>query len=258
MRFYRPKFQLAALQPPQDRLVSKLGGSPWGFPQSRWSICNDCGQPMSMVAQLEHAPPMIDIGLSGSALHLFYCANLLCMSYGDPSSCDAVILTCEEIGTGLTEQPLNKDGERVVNDEVWISGWDAHDDIVKAEQIPSFYDEQTFAGLPEETAHPYNFELAWYTKAGGVPYWTGHGVTLDPDYTPCPPFELLLQFHETVYLEDDVAIEDLADTSINLYQHERFGEASYCVNFANLGTGTGFVFIDRTASPPLVRWHWSP
>ncbi|SFB42631.1 hypothetical protein SAMN03159496_03603 [Rhizobium sp. NFR07] len=258
MRFYRPKFQLAALQPPQDRLVSKLGGRPWGFPQSRWSICSDCGDPMSMVAQLEHALPMIDLGVPGSVLHLFYCANMLCMSYGDPTSCEAVVLRCEEISSGLTEQPLNKDGEQVVNDEVWIAGWGTHDDPVTLQQLPSFYHDQAHRKLPEEIAHPYDFDLGWYTKAGGAPYWTGHGVTLDPSHTPFPPFELLLQIHETVYLEGEVPVEELVDNSINLFEHTSFDRVAYCVNFANLGTGTGFIFIDRSSTPPLVRWHWSP
>jgi len=30
VHLYRPKFVLAALQPPQDRLLSKLGGQPCG------------------------------------------------------------------------------------------------------------------------------------------------------------------------------------------------------------------------------------
>jgi hypothetical protein len=258
MRFYRPKLQLAALQPPQDRLVSKLGGRPWGFPQSRWPSCSDCGHPMSMVAQLEHATPMVDLGTPGSVLHLFYCANLLCMSYGEPNSCEAVVLQCEEIGRGLTEQPLNEDGEQVINDEVLICGWETHEDPVTPEQLPLFYDDQAHRGLREEIAHPYDFNLGWYTKAGGVPYWTGHGVTLEPSHTPCPPFELLLQIHETVYLEGSVPMEELADTSINVFEHTNFDSVSYGVNFANLGTGTGFIFIDRSQTPALVRWHWSP
>jgi len=83
MRFYRPVMTLAALQPAQDRLLSKLGGHPWGFPQQRWPICADCGSPMSMVAQIEHSPPAIDLGQPGAVLHLFSCADLLCPHFGD-------------------------------------------------------------------------------------------------------------------------------------------------------------------------------
>src|SRR5215472_685213 len=39
VHLFRPKFVLAALQPPQDRLLSKLGEQPWGFPQNCWPVC---------------------------------------------------------------------------------------------------------------------------------------------------------------------------------------------------------------------------
>lgn len=36
------------------------------------------------------------------------------------------------------------------------------------------------------------------------------------------------------------------------------GAPSFGVDFANFGSdGTGFVFIDRSASPPELRWFWS-
>ncbi|MBB3137765.1 hypothetical protein FHS26_005533 [Rhizobium pisi] len=282
MRFYRPTFELAALQQPQDRLVSKLGGRPWGFPQARWPVCPDCFYPMSMVAQLEHDPPAIDLGSAGGVLHLFFCANLLCLSYG-AGGCEAVILRCEEIGHGLTEQPPDEDGNQSINGEVWISGWEPHDDPVPPEQVSSFYDDGDHMNLPDDIAQPFGFDSRWNTKAGGVPYWTGNGVTLDPSSITCPPFEFLLQIHQMVYIDGAAPPADVVGCTVSIYKEiagetewehhaptkppaasspmsviAEHGAQSYGVDFVNFGSdGTAFVFIDRHSTPPIVRWHWS-
>jgi len=285
MHFHRPEFVLAALQKPQARLLSKLGGHPWGFPQGRWPMCADCGYPMSMVAQLEHAPPMIDLGKPGGVLHLFYCANLLCESWG-VGGCHAMILQCEELGSGPTPQPLDKDGDQVINGELWIIGWESHEDQVTPEQAPLFYDDARHLDLPDEIAQPFEFDPRWNTKAGGVPYWGGNGVTLDHARIPCPPFEFLLQIHETVYVDGAPPAADVIGCDVSTYEYVgnetrwehttpsdrppgswpeasmslvyEKGSESYGVDFVNFGSdGTGYVFINRHSNPPEVRWFWS-
>lgn len=280
VRFYRPKCVLAALQPPQDRLLSKFGGQPWGFPQDRWPVCSGCANPMSTVAQLVHAPPVIDLGRAGSALHLFFCADVACRTYGGIEGCRAVILQREEIGNGVTPQPADREGGHSMNGELWITAWDRHEDAVTSEQAPSFYDDRSHLNLPDEIAQPFGFDERWNTKAGGVPYWTGGGgVTLDRAHIPCPPFEFLLQIHSRIYVDGAPPAADLLDCLVSIHEevggetkwnhtwpagrHAGFsliyekGADSYGVDFVNFGSdGTAFVFIDRRC-PPEVRWHWN-
>jgi len=286
MRFYRPTLALAALQQPQDRLLPKLGGSPWGFPENRWPACSDCGYPMSLVAQLEHSPQMIDLGGTGRVLHLFYCGNLLCASYGAPCTCQAIILQREEIGSGLTPPPPDKDGEQSINGELWITGWQNHEDSVPPDQAALFYDDDSYMELPESIANPFDFAPQWETKVGGVPNWGGNGVTLDHTHIPCPPFEFLLQIHETVYVDGLPPEPNVAGCDISTFErigaetqwehrtpdrqtspggpksqmsivHQK-GATSYGVDFVNFGSdGTGYVFINRDCDKPEVRWFWS-
>ena len=282
MHFYRPKFVPAALQKPQDRLLSKLGGHPWGFPKHRWPVCPDCGYPMSMVAQFEHASPVIDLGKTGGVLHLFYCANLLCMGYG-VGGCQAMVLPREEIGSGLTPQPPDKEGDQVINGELWITGWERHEDSVSPDQASLFYDDVRYMKLPDEIANPFDFSPQWDTKAGGVPYWGGNGVTLDYASIPCPPFEFLLQIHQTVYVDSEPSAVDVIGGDVAIHENVDRGrrlevthwpaggvgepETSWVyenddemegIDFANFGSdGTGYVFINRHSNPPEVRWFWS-
>lgn len=283
MHLYRPKFVLAALQPPQQRLLSKLGGQPFGFPQHRWPVCPGCDHPMSLVAQLTNTPPAIDLGHAGTVLHLFFCANVGCRTYGGVDGCRALILQSQEIGNGVTRQPADKHGRRSINGELWIVAWDRHDDAIPPDQAPSFYDDRSHLDLADDIAHPFGFDERWSTKAGGVPYWTGAGVTLDRASIPCPPFEFLLQIHSRTYVDGVPPAADLIHCRVSIYEqvgsetqwHHSVPSAEhpespgmsliyengadcYGVDFVNFGSdGTAFVFIDRLANPPQVRWHWN-
>lgn len=238
---------------------------------------------MSMVAQLAHAPPMIDLGRPDSMLHLFYCANLLCPSYGAADGCRAMILPCGELEAGLTLQPPDKEGGQSVNGEFWIVGWEQHDDGVPPDQAPLFYDDRSHMNLPDELAQPFGFDGRWDTKAAGVPYWTGNGVTLDHARIPCPPFTFLLQINQRVYVDGPPPSADQAGLPVSIYSETggetqwqyvepsdrssgsshasliyQNGDEFYGADFVNFGSdGTGFVFIDRSADPPEVRWYWS-
>lgn len=241
---------------------------------------------MSMVAQLEHSPPAIDLGRCGAVLHLFSCADLLCPSYGNPCGCAAVVLQHQEIGNTLTAPPPDEHADPVINGELRITGWQASEDAVRADQAALFYEDRSYMELPETIATPFDFAPQWDTKAGGVPYWGGNGVTLDPVHIPCPPFEFLLQIHETVYVDGTPPEPDVIGCDVSTYQrvgaetrwehrtpaqmsaqgspasqmsivHQK-GSESFGVDFVNFGSdGTGYVFINREADPPEVRWFWS-
>jgi hypothetical protein len=105
-----------------------------------------------------------------------------------------MILQYQEIGHGVTRQPAGKEGAQSINGELWIVAWDRHEDAVTPEQASLFYDDRSHLNLPDEIAQPFGFDERWNTKARGVPYWNGGGVTLNRAYIPCPPFEFLLQY----------------------------------------------------------------
>jgi len=186
----------------------------------------------------------------------------------------------------LTNPPPDEDADLVINGELWITGWQLHEDAVSPDQASLFYDDRSYMELPDSIANPFDFAPKWDTKAGGVPYWGGNGVTLDPDHIPCPPFEFLFQIHETVYLDGMPPEPDVIGCDVSSYErvgaetrwehrtpdnrtrlpappsqmsivHQK-GAETFGVDFVNFGSdGTGYVFINREADPPEVRWFWS-
>jgi hypothetical protein len=115
---------------------------------------------MSMVAQVAHTPPVIDLGRAASVLHLFFCANVACRTYGGVDGCRAMIPQCQEIGNGVTRQPAHKESGQSINGELWIVAWDRHEDAVTREQALLFYDDRSHLNLPDEIAQPFGFEGA--------------------------------------------------------------------------------------------------
>src|SRR5262249_25941024 len=107
MKFYVPKFQIASLKGPQTSFRSKFGGLPWGLPLTRWSRCQRCGRLMSLLAQLSHDPPALDLGGSEHVLHLFQCQE--CFGYDAGAGNDAIMVSVEELGHKLTQLPENED-----------------------------------------------------------------------------------------------------------------------------------------------------
>lgn len=282
MRFYRPRFVLAALQGPQASLISKLGGLPWGYPADQWPVCNGCAEPQSLVAQLEHNPPALDLGTDGGVLHLFFCANVGCARYGTGLS-TAVLLPNDALGYGLTAQPLSRDAAQSINGEAWITAWDSFDDAVQPDQVAAFYDYRAHMALPDEIANPFDFDPRWSCKAAGVPYWTGNGVTLEARTIPYPEFEFLLQIPEYIWLKGRPPTADAIGTVVSICRkvagetvwehmaptvnqktgapmgivHEE-GADHYTADIVNFGSdGIGFVFINRHVTPHEVRWFWS-
>src|SRR5262245_40468382 len=137
MRFYLPEFKIASLRPPQRTFRSKVGGLPWGLAQEQWRRCQECWRLMSLLAQLRHHPPALDLGGGGHVLHLFQCQE--CFGYEAGQGNDAVMVPLRSLGQGLTQLPPSEDlrgilgGEldRLVG-ELWIEGYKTEDDDLKA------------------------------------------------------------------------------------------------------------------------------
>lgn len=300
MKFYIPKFLIATMQSPQMEFRSKFGGLPWGLQLDLWRRCEHCGRLMSLLAQLSHDPPALDLGGSGQVLHLFQCQDVGCNGFGAPGSDDAMILPQKELGRGLTPLPNNEDlssalhymidgtdlkmkAEGVVG-ELWIDGWEEHDDGFDSAVASSVLDQETWLQLPD-AVHHHMFDTQWRTKMGGIPYWTGNG----PMDEPRPGYEFLFQLDDYICLKGKPPTPDECggrvtiihqntdgdelrqerqeylrpsagkkkmnapwDIIVETQDHEGFG-----VEITNLGTdGTAYVFINRETSPASAYWFW--
>jgi hypothetical protein len=278
MKFFRPHFMIATLAGEQDRLISKIGGLPWGLPEKYWPTC--CGQPQKLLAQLRHEPPMLDLGSPGMVLHLFQC--LECCGIDDCGR-GAVLLNESDLGHGLVRIKGHDVKPELGNSqigELCIDGWKEDDDGIPSARLSEFFDEESVRKLHDEFPTIEWFDGRGMTKFGGSPRWTGNGPFFEP-----VPFEFLFQLNHYLFLDglppdpnkvgcgvttctqkqdgssDQVRINpDAGNTQRNapwFIIHDRESDYHYA-NFTNLGSdGTLYVFIDRTRQPHEVRWLWS-
>lgn len=213
MKFYRPKLLIATLEGPQTRLLSKFGGLPWGLPTKRWSRCQQCGRLMSLLAQLTHDPPALDLGGPDHVLHLFQCQDPGCLGIEPGEGNDAVMVPIAELRDGLTQVPENEElggcdavmingvvpsHLRLLVGELWIDGWLAEDDEFSPELATHAFDCEKWMELPDSVTN-YMFGARFRTKMGGIPYWTGNGP-LDP---PPPGYEFLFQLDTLIQFEGE-------------------------------------------------------
>ena len=279
MRAFLPSFQIATLAGEQTRLRSKLGGVPWGLPAQR------CDQPQKLLAQLCHEPPMLDLGAPGAVLHLFQCLECLGIGQGaDGSNAGAAfVLDRSELSAGLVRIPgddAEPDMGRPLIGEFWLTGWHAVDDGIPPMRLPDFFDEGKYWALQDEFAHlDWNGERA-RTRFGGSPRWTGNG----PQTFPSTPYEFLGQLDTFLPLPGPAPAPDEVGCTVAEYTEvdgktvfssrqpapdrrqpnapwgltcER-AAALHRAEYTNFGSdGTAYVYIDRTQTPPAVRWLWN-
>jgi hypothetical protein len=120
---YLPRLVLQCMAPAQRALEDKLGGLPWGLPASRWPACRTCGEPQTLLAQLRHAPPRLDLGKAGRSLLVFQCDHDPggCQTWDWRSGANAVIsLDAEDMTPGPTPPPT---AATRVEIEVCATGW---------------------------------------------------------------------------------------------------------------------------------------
>jgi hypothetical protein len=290
MKFFLPQLQIATLQPPQSRFRSKFGGLPWGLPVEKWSRCQQCHARMSLLAQLSHDPPALDLGDPEYVLHLFQCQN--CFGYDAGEGNDAEMVRASELGRGLTPLPQgeNLSGILATNldqmvGELWIEGWTEQDDGFDPALAKELFDQDRWIQLPESDRHRM-FESRWRTKMGGIPYWTGNG----PLQRPRAGYEFLFQMDSAIPLRgavptpDEVGgmvtVTELAGEGMEVriarqdYHKPQPGKGKvnapwnvevdaatpgeYFVEITNFGTdGTAYVFINRNSNPASVYWFWN-
>lgn len=222
MLSHYPRFRKGAV----PGMVPKLGGLPWGLPASHWPLCEECGRPMSHLAQLPADPAVLPAVPEGEVLFVFKCEwDSVCSFWEvDGGANAAFILPRQALASGFTPAPaVPGDGPPEVLAELGITHWHAADDGAPAALEDAFYDYGLHSELPGDIAHPHDWASAWRTKAGGVPYWTANGAQ------QVPPGRLLLQIDNWVDLEEGGVAE----------------VANFCSD------GTAYVFVDRAQAPPV-------
>lgn len=268
MKNYEPIFSLGALNPPQDRLRSKLGGLPWGLSRSYWPAG------MSLLAQLVHEPPMIDLG-GDYVLHLWH--------WSDPENyCDppdyvddrkfSLLLPREKLGRGLLPPPR---GTRLFG-EVVIEGWREFDDNMPEDWLPLFYSSKTFREASSREGGCIEFGKGLRTKFGGQPCW----VVAGPDAIDHVPGKIPFLFQTDGWIRFQGAVPDYEQIGADFYDDRNsqrvvfqpkqkkvnapwylmtsMKEGEYIAVIADFASdGTAYVFLDRETDPPTPRWTWS-
>jgi len=162
--------------------------------------------------------------------------------------------------------------------ELWLTGWEEHEDAIPQHISPAYFDPQTFGALPEEFQFPHDFDCRLRTKAGGVPYWTANG----PAEVPPRPFDYLMQID--TFLSIQGRLPDPSAIGCDVYVRRANGQIDtrpvptaakrenapwhamqeldrddeYYVAFANFGSdGTAYVFVDRETTPPRAIFFWN-
>ncbi len=209
-------------------LAPKLGGLPWGLSHSLWPVCEECGQPMSLLAQLPVKDELDRLGplkgrddLADLVLHLFKCEGPNVCSFWEPDvgTNAAFFLPRSGLGEGPTPAP---DGTPEVLPELWVTAWEPFEDPLPPHLADAVNDFRCWTNgeLTDEMLFPRQNR----TKLGGPPWWTGNG----PQQVPEAPMRYLLQIDQ--FLEVDGEEHDVT-----------FG--NFCSD------GTCYVFID----PDMLR-----
>jgi len=280
MKTYLPKWKIAALEPAQDRLRSKIGGLPWGLPPKKWPRC--CGHPQKLLAQFCHEPPMLDLGGDGNVLHVFQCLNL------DDSGNTAFILHRSELGEGLTrikdwDHKPEYGGELI--GEFWLDRYTEEDDGIPRKRLADFFDYEKLQKLEEDFSDTISkndwFDGRRMTRFGGTPRWTGNGPMGFPD----PPFEFLFQIHTGLHFDGKMPSADRVGCYVEKYSlasgkshrvlraeprkvkkrlnapwgiGQTVGWPYFIAEFTNLASdGTLYVFINRKRKPHKVAWFYN-
>ena len=247
---------------PQDRLMPKLGGLPWGLPQEAWPHCVACGQATHLLAQMPPETPGVG-DLNGDVLHIFACRwmdscdNL----YNEPGH-DAVLrIKQSDMGTGLTPFPWTEKDDvlpdglsksltpiqpwggqvraRCVAAEFWITGFNAFDDAVPEDMEDAFYDAELFWALTDKEASPHDFDSRYQTKFGGAPYWSGDGP--GPNVTP--------DMRQLLQLDGYITLSEATDPGLEPY--DQFSDTGHPLSpmYLDKSSEDGHLYASFDASP---------
>jgi hypothetical protein len=190
-----------------------------------------------------------------------------------------VEMRIEGLIEGITPAPRTVAEDPSMHGELWITGWKEYEDAIPQNLSPAYVDYDAFYALPKKFQFPHDFDSGLSTKAGGVPYWTGNGPGGLPKI-PVRPFEYLMQID--TFLSIQGSLPDPSAIGCDVWReangevelHSVPGAAKrenapwsarssspmddeYSVEFANFGSGTAYVFINRETIPPRAILFWN-
>lgn len=251
MRYHVPILQLAQELPPQTTLQDKFGGLPWGLPAARWPVCQACARPQSLLAQWMHDAARLDLGRAGRVLHIFQCAQHpgMCATWQGGSGTNSGLVTePEELQAGISAWP---DATPVIERELFVAAWHAHDDGLDANCAAAFYAEKELLKLPAAE----RAKITAGTRLGGVPFWLQSA-----DEAPAPGWRFAGQLGSThdFHQAPQVPHADLMEDRKRLA-----GRTHYCAGPRFGDGGIGYVFLRDSAErdagrsrPPEAWFFW--
>lgn len=148
--------------------VERLGGVPFGLPSDYWPPCADCGKSQSLIAQFAHHPERLPLGRDGRMLFVFQCNHDpgMCETWDQNSGANAAfVLEPEALNGGESALPADAPPS---DPAMLVTGWDAQDDGLTAEQAAAFFSEAGMATLDDDLLDQERYDR---TQLLGVPCW---------------------------------------------------------------------------------------
>lgn len=244
MRYFKPELRLSTELPPQSSPEDKLGGVPWGLAPGAWPVCQECGRPLSLMAQFVHHPVRLDLGREGRLLSVFQCSHpegTGCYTGLHGSGANACFVTePEDLVAGLTPLPP---GQPDIQREARIVAWHERDDGIDEEQADLFLSDDGLRSLPGSLRD----HVPADTRLGGVPYWIqGLDEELLPD-----------RWRFAGQLTDYYEFTQAPAVATDGFSLQDGDEGpTYVCNGPNYGTGIAYLFLQDTAGVPEGWFSW--
>lgn len=217
----------------------KFGGLPWGVARERWPRCAHCGSVQSLLTQLRHDPPRLDLGRAGRILYVFQCARWHengCDSFDPASGANACfVLEPEEL---CADGPVDSDATRLVHLETRVLSWEWHVETLRAEFAGDYFDPADWWMVPIDE----RYAISGATKLDGIPFWGNAG----PYYVPTGNWRFVLQLSDYHFIPGDIseaAAAYLAAMNMPLLRDK--SRAGWNCPWANFGQGVGYVFLSE-------------
>ncbi|HXY35892.1 MAG TPA: hypothetical protein VEI07_16780 [Planctomycetaceae bacterium] len=244
MKYFVPDIRLATELPPQRSVEDKFGGIPWGLKSDDWPKCSDCGHSQSLLAQLLHDPVRLNLGRAGRVLFVFQCNHDpgMCSTWEAGSGANACfVLEPEALLDQMSSLPAD---EPELEHELRVVGWFQREDGLPESLVPSFFDDDKYFALPEETLD----SVSGITRLGGVPAWIQN-----PSEAPGPRWRFVGQL--SCY--HSFFVPPATEESWIWTDPDRGAGRTHCAAGPNFGDdGTAYLFL-RDASPvPEGRLFW--
>lgn len=237
--YYLPRLEFIPGVKPPTQFENKFGGMPWGTSEERWPRCAHCDSVQSLLAQLRHEPPKLDLGRPGRILYVFQCARWHengCDSFDPASGANACfVLEPEEL---CEEVPLNSGAPLLAHLETRVLSWKTRVETLRDEFARAYFDPKNWRTVPTDEC----YTISGATKLGGVPFWGNVG----PSDIPAGNWRFVLQMSDYHFIpgeKSEAAADYLAAMNIPALRNQ--SRAGWNCPWANFGQGVGYVFLSE-------------